>query len=66
MKTVLVIYRQLESAPHPLLDDTYVKRSKIVKVSDLTDLNKMFQNIVDVKILEEESTPCPEKVEQGK
>jgi hypothetical protein len=35
-----------------LLDGEWIERSKVVKVSDLTEVNDMFGNITDVKILE--------------
>jgi len=50
--TVLVKYKIYQIAPHPLLDGEWIQRSKVVKVSDLTEVNDMFENITDVKILE--------------
>jgi hypothetical protein len=52
MKTVLVKYKIYQDAPHPLLDGEWVEKSEVVKVSDLTEVNSMFKNITDVKILE--------------
>ncbi len=54
MKTVFVKYSRWEDSGHALLDDVFVKKSKIVKVEDLTDLNKKFKKytIDDVKVLE--------------
>lgn len=52
MITALVVYKEFMEYNHPLLDSEWVERSKIVKVSDLTDLNKMFKKIVRVDVLE--------------
>jgi len=51
-KKVLVKYTVFQDAPHPLLDGEWVEKSKVVKVTDLTEVNSMFKNITDVKILE--------------
>ena len=53
MKTVLVKYKVWVEAPHPQLDDYQVEKSAIVEVINLTDLNHMFENISDVKILDQ-------------
>ena len=50
-KKVLVKYMVFQDAPHPLLDGEWIEKSKVVEVSNLTDVNKMFKNISDVKIL---------------
>lgn len=51
MKTVLVKYRQwIEGVKQ--LDGHWTEKSEIVEVYDLKQLNKMFENITDVKILE--------------
>jgi hypothetical protein len=52
MKTVLVTYKEYQDAPHALLDGEWVEKSKVIEVSELTDLNDMFKNIINVKILE--------------
>lgn len=48
---VLVKYKQWIDSRHPQIDDTIEIRSKIVKVKDLLELNDLFRNITDVKIL---------------
>jgi len=57
MKTVLVKYKEYSESAHPLLDGGYIKKSKIVKVADLFELNELFSHAVmtKVKILETES-----------
>lgn len=52
MITVLVKYEVFQDAPHPLLDDEWVEKSKVVKVYDLTELNDMFEKISKIDILE--------------
>lgn len=52
MKTVLVHYREWELAPHAMMNDEYLDKSKIVKVKDLEELNDMFSNIVKVELIE--------------
>ena len=54
MTTVLVVYKEFLDYNHPLLDGGWVEKSKIVKVSDLTELNNTFKNIVRVDVLEKE------------
>lgn len=49
--TVLVTYIKWEEAPHVMLDDYKHKITKIVEVDKLTDVNRMFTNLIDVKIL---------------
>jgi len=49
--TVLVKYKQWIDSGHSQFDDTIEDRSKIVKVKDLTELNDLFRQITDVKIL---------------
>ncbi len=51
LKKVLVKYMVYRDAPHPLLDGEWVEKSKVIEVLDLTEVNKMFENISDVKIL---------------
>jgi hypothetical protein len=51
-KTVLVTYKEYQDAPHPLLDGEWLEESKVVYVSDLTDLNNMFKRIINVKIID--------------
>ena len=48
--TVLVKYKKWNEAPHALLDGKFSKHSKIVTVSDLEDINDMFEHIEDVKV----------------
>jgi hypothetical protein len=49
--TVFVKYKDWVEAPHPMLPDSFETFTKIVEVEKLTDLNNMFSDIVDVKIL---------------
>jgi len=51
MITALVHYKQLIEAPHPMLDDTWEKRSKVVEVKKLIDLNHMFRHISKIDVL---------------
>ena len=51
-KKVLVKYMVFQDAPHPLLDGEWIEKSEVVEVSNLTEVNKMFGNISDIKILE--------------
>lgn len=51
MITALDKYKVLEEAPHPMLDDSWVTKSQVVEVEKPTDLNQLFSNIVDIKIL---------------
>lgn len=53
MITVLVHYKELKKAHHPMLDDIWNKRSKVVEVEKLTDLNDMFKHIRKIDILYE-------------
>ena len=53
MKTVLVIYKKWNIAPHALLEDYETEHSEIVEVENLTDLNDKFKNIKSVQIIEE-------------
>jgi len=52
MKTVLVTYEKWIESGHALLDDYKVKKTEIVEVENLTELNEKFKNIINVKILE--------------
>lgn len=52
MRTVLVKYKVLIDAPHPLLNDEWVLKSEVVEVLKLTDINNMFKNIIDIKVIE--------------
>lgn len=49
--TALVTYWKWQKSGHAMLDDTKNKTTKIVEVEKLTDINEMFNNLVDVKIL---------------
>ncbi len=52
MKTVLVIYKVwIEGVQQ--LDGYWFEKSKIVKVTNLDQLNEMFKNIIDVTIIEQ-------------
>ena len=50
--TVLVKYNFVADSGHALLDDVHYKKSQIIQVDDLLELNDMFKAILDVKILE--------------
>ena len=49
--TILVTYYEYTDATHPLLDDTKQKKSKVVEVDNLTEVNGLFENVIDVKVL---------------
>jgi hypothetical protein len=49
--TALVTYYTWEDAPHYMLDDTKNITTKIVEVEKLADINEMFTNLIDVKVL---------------
>ena len=49
LQKYLVRYTQLFEAPHALLDDEVVIRSKVVEVSNPTEINDLVKNIVDIK-----------------
>lgn len=49
--TVLVHYKVWKDAGHALLDGAVVDCSKVVEVSNLTDLNDMFGHITKIEIL---------------
>lgn len=65
MKTVLVIYKKWNDAPHALLEDYETEHSEIVEVKELTELNEKFKNIKSVQIVEKiknNSFYCKNKV----
>lgn len=49
--TALVHYEEFLDSGHPLLDGTWVTRSKVVEVLKLTELNDMFERITKIDIL---------------
>lgn len=51
MITVLVHYKQIVEAAHPLLDDEVEIRSKVVEVENLTKLNAMFRFITLIQVI---------------
>lgn len=51
MIKALVIYKELIDGGHPLLDDYWVEKSKIIEVEKETDINKVSNHIVNIKIL---------------
>lgn len=51
MYTVLVHYKEWSPACHPLLDDDLIRKTEIVEVENLLDLNKMFTEIEKIEIL---------------
>lgn len=54
MKTVLVTYEKWIDSGHALLDDYKIRKSEIVEVENLTELNEKIKNIIDIKIIENE------------
>ena len=52
MKTVFVKYK-LWVETHPALDDYQIEKSKIIEVDNLLELNDMFSDISDVRILDQ-------------
>ena len=58
MKIVLVKYKEWAKPPHALLDGCWVNHSKVVEVDKLTDLNNMFKNIKDIKVLHPSWESC--------
>lgn len=52
MRTVLVKYKVLQDAGHPMMDDYWEEKSQVIEVMKVTDVNSMFSNITDVKVLE--------------
>lgn len=51
--TVLVIYKKWRKASHVMLEGYWETKSKVVKVSDLVQLNKMFgSKISKIQVLE--------------
>ena len=51
MITVLIHYEEWIDPPHKLFDGEFVKRSRVVEVLKLTDLNDMFNNISKIEVL---------------
>ena len=51
LKTVLVKYMVYLDASHPLLDGKWMEKSQVIEVVNLADVNRLFANISDVKIL---------------
>lgn len=49
--TALVTYWKWQESEHVMIDDSKNKTSEIIEVENLTDINQMFTNIIDVKIL---------------
>ena len=50
--TVLVYYKTWQEPPNAMLDGSWCEHTKIIDVSNLTDLNEKFKHMTDVKILE--------------
>lgn len=50
MITALIHYKEWVEASHPALDGNYVKRSRVVEVAKLSDLNDMFEYIEKIEI----------------
>ena len=51
-KQYLVKYKEFVEAPHALLDDETVVKSKIVEVKDVMVIETMFKNIVDINLIQ--------------
>ena len=51
MITALVHYKKWVDVSHALLDGVWVDHSKVVKVSDLLELNDLFRHITKIDIL---------------
>ena len=51
MYIVLVHYKKWEPAYHPLMDDELIRKTEIVEVENLLDINKMFPRIEKIEIL---------------
>lgn len=49
--TVLVKYKEWVDLNNAHFDGYFQEKGKVVEVENLTELNDMFSNIVDVKIL---------------
>lgn len=54
MHIVFVRYKEWTDHCHPMIPETMDEYSKIVEVKSLTDLNEMFANIIDVKVLQDD------------
>lgn len=55
MITALVKYEVWQEAEHWAFNGQWVTRSKVVTVKKPKKINKMFNNITDIKILKNES-----------
>ena len=53
MITALVKYQVWQEPPHPLLDGYYLVKSKIIEVQKLTEINKIFSNVLDVNVIDD-------------
>lgn len=51
LQKYLVRYKKLIEAPHALLDDEIITVSKVVEVSNAIEINDLFKNIVDIKLI---------------
>lgn len=49
---VLVKYRVFQDSMVAQISGSWLKKSEIIEVENLLDLNNMFSKIIDVKILE--------------
>lgn len=49
--TVLVKYKEWVDSNNAYFDGYFQEKGKVVEVENLTELNDMFNNIADVKIL---------------
>lgn len=52
MPVVLVKYKKWINT-HPLLNEVSIEKSKVIEVDNLLDINRKFDNIIDIKILVE-------------
>ena len=51
MITVLIHYKEWKDSGFAMVDGSYVKKSKVVEVLKLTELNEMFENITKIDVL---------------
>lgn len=52
LKVCKVTHSVFIDAPHALLDGHWISKTTIVKVGDLEDINKMFERVENIKIIE--------------
>ena len=47
----LVHYKEWIDSKYALVDGNWAKKSRIVEVDELSEINELFTNIIDVKVL---------------